>query len=65
MVMEKKSLRGVEKAKPKQAAARRVDPDGKSDMPPKMVLAKKLAMAKVATAKLTAAKLVTTRKIHG
>jgi hypothetical protein len=65
MIMEKKSLRGVDKAKPKQAAAKPIDPDGKSDMPPKLVLAKKLAMAKGATAKLTAAKLVTTRRLGG
>jgi hypothetical protein len=65
MAMQKKSLRGVEKTKPKQAEASRIDPGGKSDMPPKMVLAKKLAMAKVATAKLTAAKLVTTKRMSG
>jgi hypothetical protein len=65
MAIKKKSLKGVEKAKPSQSKASSVDPDGKSEKPPKMILSKKLAMAKLATAKLTTARLVTAKKISG
>ncbi len=65
MAIKKKSLKGVEKAKPSQPQASRVDPDGKSEKPPQMILSKKLAMAKLATAKLSTARLVTAKKIHG
>jgi hypothetical protein len=63
MAIQKKSLKGTAKAKPKQAGASRVDPAGKSENLPQMILAKKLAMAKLATAKLSTAKLLVTRKI--
>jgi len=65
MAIKKKSLKGVEKAKPGQSKASRVDPDGKSEKPPQMILSKKLAMAKLATAKLTTARLVTAKKVSG
>jgi hypothetical protein len=64
MAIKKKSLKGVEKAKPSQSMASRVDPDGKSESPPQMILAKKLAMAKLATAKLSTARLVTAKKVR-
>jgi hypothetical protein len=63
MAIQKKSLKGAAKAKPKQAVASRVDPAAKSDNPPQMILAKKLAMAKLATAKLSTARLVTAKKM--
>jgi hypothetical protein len=63
MAIKKKSLKGVEKAKPSQSKASLVDPDGKSEKPPQMILSKKLAMAKLATAKLSTAKLVTAKRI--
>jgi hypothetical protein len=64
MAIKKKSLKGVEKAKPSQSRASHVDPDGKSERPPQMILAKKLAMAKLATAKLSTARLVTAKKVR-
>jgi hypothetical protein len=63
MAIQKKSLKGATKAKPKQGAPRRVVPAGKSEKQPQMILAKKLAMAKLATAKLSTARLVTAKKI--
>jgi hypothetical protein len=65
MAIQKKSLRGAEKAKSKQAGTSRVDPDGKSQKPPQMILAKKLAMAKLATARLSTARMLTTKKTIG
>jgi hypothetical protein len=65
MAIKKKSLKGVEKAKPSQSKASSVDPDGKSEKPPKMILSKKLAMAKLATARLSTARMLTTKKTIG
>jgi hypothetical protein len=65
MAIQKKSLRGAEKAKSKHSGISRVDPDGKSEKPPQMILAKKLAMAKLATARLSTARMLTTKKTIG
>ena len=65
MAIQKKSLKGAGKAKPNQAGASRVDPAGKSEKPPQMVLAKKLAMAKLATARLSTARMLTTKRTIG
>jgi hypothetical protein len=62
MAIQKKSLKGAAKANPKRVKAS-VDPAGKSDHPPQMVLAKRLAMAKLATAKLSTARLVAAKKM--
>lgn len=64
MAIKKKSLKGAAKANPRPAEASGVDPAGKSEKPPEMILAKKLAMAKLATAKLSTARLVTAKKVR-
>jgi hypothetical protein len=65
MAIQKKSLKGAAKAKPKRAETSSADRGGKTDSSAQLVLAKKLALAKLATARLSTARMVTTRKIGG
>ncbi len=58
MAIQKKSLSGAAKAKPKGDG-----PGAKPEQPAKSTAAKRLAVAKLATAKLSTEKLATLRKL--
>jgi hypothetical protein len=59
MAIQKKSLSGAAKAKPKSDGPN----GGKPEQPAKSTAAKRLAVAKLATAKLSTEKLATLRKL--
>jgi hypothetical protein len=63
MAIEKKSLRGAAKAKPK-ATKSRDGSSGKADDPAHLLLTAKLAVAKLATARLSTARLVLAKKLN-